>query len=304
MRQIIASVLALFVLSTEIIAQSLRVDPVTENTFAIIGPLSQRSPENLGNNATFGLIVTSEGAILIDAGATYKGAAELHAAIRTVTEQPVVLVINSGGQDHRWLGNGYWHDQGADIVASAAAVADQTDRVSLQLTGLATLVGPDGLAGTEPVYAGTTFDDTTTITIGGVTLELTFGAAHTPGETRIWMASESVMFTGDMVYRERILGVGPMSSTIDWVASFEAMAATAPTHIVPGHGAATDLAGATADTYDYLVNLRSQIAALVEDGGDIIDAPKVDQSAFSYLENFEGLAGRNAQETFSQMEWE
>jgi len=26
--------------------------------------------------------------------------------------------------------------------------------------------------------------------------------------------------------------------------------------------------------------------------------------AFSYLKNFEGLAGRNAQEVFTQMEWE
>ena len=304
MRQILASFLALFVLSGEIHAQSLRVDPVTEHTYAIIGPLSQRSGENLGNNATFGLIVTDEGAILIDAGGTYKGAAMLDQAIQSVTDQPVVLVINSGGQDHRWLGNGYWQEHGAKIIASSAAVADQADRASMQLTGLAAMVGADGLAGTEPVYADTTFDDETMVTLGGVTLELAHAAAHTPGETRIWMQAESVMFTGDLVYVERILGVGPQSSPLDWVASFEAMAMYDPAHIVPGHGAATDLAGATADTYDYLMNLRTQIAALIEDGGDIIAAPKVDQSAFAYLENFEGLAGRNAQETFSQMEWE
>jgi hypothetical protein len=61
---------------------------------------------------------------------------------------------------------------------------------------------------------------------------------------------------------------------------------------------------ARADTYDYLMNLRMQIGALLEEGGDIMDAPGVDQSAFAYLEQFEALAGRNAQTAFQQMEWE
>jgi len=73
---------------------------------------------------------------------------------------------------------------------------------------------------------------------------------------------------------------------------------------VPGHGPATTLDRARADTYDYLMNLRVQIGALIEAGGDIIAAPSVDQSAFSYLEQFEGLAGRNAQTAYEQMEWE
>ena len=43
---------------------------------------------------------------------------------------------------------------------------------------------------------------------------------------------------------------------------------------------------------------------LIEDGADIMDAPAVDQSAFSYLEQFDSLAGRNAQTAYQQMEWE
>jgi len=61
---------------------------------------------------------------------------------------------------------------------------------------------------------------------------------------------------------------------------------------------------ARADTYDYLMNLRTRIGALIDEGGDIIDAPGVDQSGFAYLEQFDALAGRNAQTAFQQMEWE
>ncbi len=73
---------------------------------------------------------------------------------------------------------------------------------------------------------------------------------------------------------------------------------------MPGHGHATTLAQATADSYDYLVNLRSRIGALLEEGGDIMQAPEIDQSAFSHLAQFDALAGRNAQATYEQMEWE
>ncbi|MCI2399428.1 MBL fold metallo-hydrolase [Aliiroseovarius subalbicans] len=296
---------ALLILApVQALAQTLRVEPVAENVFAIVGPLTQRDPENLGNNATFGLVVTDAGAVLIDAGAGWQAAEALHDTIRSVTEQPVTHVINSGGQDHRWLGNAYWQAQGAQVLASEDAVADHKDRQSMQLTGLRQLVG-DGLDGTEPGYADVTFGDAHDLSLGGVEMQIRHpGAAHTPGDSFIWLPAQSVVFTGDMVYVERMLGVGSMSNAGEWVTGFEAIAALAPTHVVPGHGAPTDLATATRDTYDVLVNLRHQIGALIDDGGDIIDAPKVDQSAFSYLENFEGLAGRNAQEVFSQMEWE
>ena len=46
------------------------------------------------------------------------------------------------------------------------------------------------------------------------------------------------------------------------------------------------------------------MGAYIDQGGDIIDSVNVDQAAFSYLANFEGLAKRNAQQVFSEMEWE
>ena len=82
------------------------------------------------------------------------------------------------------------------------------------------------------------------------------------------------------------------------------MAAFNPTHIVPGHGHATDMATAWRDSYDYLVNLRIQIGAPIDAGGSIIDAPEIDQSAWENLIEFESLVGRNAQTTYEQMEWE
>ena len=289
---------------TVALADVLEVQPVTEDVWAIVGPTEQRNPENLANNATFGLVITVEGVVLMDSGGSWQGAEMLHDAIRTVTDRPIVYVINTGGQDHRWLGNGYWQAQGATVIGSQASVADHQARTKDHMIELSQFLG-DGLDGTEPAYADVTFATDYTLEFGGLSFEIMHrGAAHTPGDSFVWLDERDVMFTGDIVYVDRLLGNGPARDTDSWIAVFEAMAVYQPAHIVPGHGRATDLPTATHDTHNYLVNLRTRIGELIEEGGDIMDAPKIEQSAWSYLEQFDILAGRNAQATFEEMEWE
>lgn len=298
---VIATVLAAPTIAA---SEGLDIEPVTEGVWAIVGEIAQRSPENLANNATFGLVVTEAGAVLIDPGGSWNGAEALHDVVLSLTDQPVTHVINTGGQDHRWLGNGYWQAQGATVIASASAVEDQQARASMQMTGLAQLIG-DALEATEPSFADVTFTETYVFDIGGLDFEIVHpGPAHTPGDSFVWIPGRDTVFTGDIVYVERILGVGDQSSIAEWPAAFEAVEATGARHVVPGHGAPTTLERARADTYDYLMNLRTEIGSLLEEDGDIMAAPQIDQSAFAYLAQFEALAGRNAQTAFQQMEWE
>jgi len=298
------AVLFAVLLATPALAD-LKIHKVSDRIYGLVGDLGNRNPENLGNNATFGLVVTDAGVVLVDPGGTYKGAAQIDRVIKSITDQPVAIVINSGGQDHRWLGNSYWAEQNARIIASEAAVTDHTERESMQFTGLDFLVGKDGLKGTTAHKATETFANTLAFNLGGVDFELAhIAAAHTPGDSFLWVPSESVVFTGDIVYTERLLGVIPVSDTLGWLKSFDAIAALAPDHIIPGHGAPTDLPRATADTYDYLVNLRERMAAHIDGGGDIIASVHVDQSAFAHLNNYDLLSGRNAQAVFEAMEWE
>lgn len=294
----------LIVLFSFNVAHALEAQKVTANIYALVGELAQRSPENLANNATFGVVITDDGVVLVDPGGSWLGAEQIDLAIQKITDKPVKIVINTGGQDHRWLGNGYWKSKGAQIIASEAAVEDHKDRESLQFTMLDTLLG-EALDGTEAVYADTQFESEYTFTLGGIDFEISHkGQAHTPGDSYVWVASEKTMFTGDIVYVERILGVGPQSRSGSWIEVFNEMANHEIEHLVPGHGGATTLQKAKADTLDYLVNLREKMAAYMEDGGEIVDSVNVDQKAFSYLKQFDALSKRNAQQVFSEMEFE
>jgi hypothetical protein len=53
---------------------------VTDNVYALVGELSQRSKTNLGNNSTHGVIITSKGVVLIDSGASYLGFFQIHSS--------------------------------------------------------------------------------------------------------------------------------------------------------------------------------------------------------------------------------
>ncbi|MBT3308329.1 MAG: MBL fold metallo-hydrolase [Gammaproteobacteria bacterium] len=287
------------------IPSALKVEQLADNIYALIGPTTNRTPQNLGNNANFGVVITDDGVVLIDSGATYQGAQMIHNAIRTLTDKPIKIVINTGGQDHRWLGNSYFQALGARIIASERAVEDQNARLQRQWSVLDKLVGSAGMEGTEPVCADQTFSDQLLLNVGATRIELYHaGAAHTPGDIFVWLPKQKIMFSGDIVYTDRMLGIGSQSSHRSWITVFQQMAAKQPKIVVGGHGQPANLAKATADTYDYLLFLRGAVQQLIDNDLGMEEIGRIDQSQFSYLKNYPQLKGKNAQRVYEELEWE
>lgn len=283
----------------------LSLKKVTDNIYSIVGPLSNRNQENLGNNATFAFVVTAEGVVLIDSGGSLKGAQALHKIIKSVTKQPVRYVINSGGQDHRWFGNDYYSKSGAKIISSATAVKDQKSRLSSQWTRLESQMGKKALQGTKEKYADIVFKHEYKFALGGTKFELYFrGQAHTPGDAFIWLPQSKVMFSGDIVYTERMLSIGESSNSKSWLHVYNAMAAFKPKYLIPGHGSTTTLTAAQKDTGDYLSFLRKSISLFIESGGGAHEISRINQTRFNYLNNYENLKGRNALKVYTELEWE
>ncbi len=284
---------------------SLEVQSLAPNIYALVGEMEQRSDSNLANNATFGVIVTDAGVVLIDPGGSYRGAQQIDETIKSLTDKPVTLVINSGGQDHRWLGNSYFKQRGARIIASAAAISDHKARSRDQFFALQNFLTEESLKGTEPLFAEESFEDEKSLQIGGVQLELMHvGPAHTPGDTLVWLPQQHIVFAGDVVYVERMLGVGTMSNSAHWLEAFEALAALQPEWVVPGHGHAVKLEKAKAETYDYLIFLRESVARMIDEDIGMDKVGEIDQTRFSHLKVYEQIKGRNAQQVYTEMEWE
>lgn len=291
-------------------AVDVRFVPVVEGVYAHIGDTGGRSYENEGLNANIGLIVTTQGAVLIDSGASFQSARQIHQAVRQVTTQPVRWVINTGGQDHRWLGNAYFRAQGAEIIAHARARADMLARGGDHVAVLREVL-KERAEGTVPALPDRFIDtDDAQLMLGGTRLELRHrGGGHTPGDMMVWLPDRKVLFSGDVVYTDRMLGVIPVSNTRAWLATFEVIEALRPAAIVPGHGRVTTVAGAQASTRDYLVALRSYMKKAVEDGVDVSAASKAfnalpESARFMRLRHGPDLMPGNASWTYIEVERE
>ncbi len=287
-------------------AQDVRFERVAEGVYAHIGDTGGRTVANQGLNANIGLVLTPGGAVLIDSGATARSAQRIQEAVRQVTPLPVKWVINTGGQDHRWLGNGWFKAQGAQLIAHAQGQADMRSRGNDHLEGLRAALG-DSVEGTVPTLPERWIGGADErVDLGGVSFELRHrGGAHTPGDMLVWLPQQRVLFSGDVVYVDRLLGVIPVSQTKPWLATFAEIERLAPGRIVPGHGRVTDLKTAQADTRDYLAALREHMKRAVDGGQDISAAAKAfDSRRWQHLQNAAELGPGNASRTYLELERE
>lgn len=280
--------------------------PVAPGVYAYVGETEGRTYENEALNANLGLVVTPAGSLLIDSGASFLGGKQIAEAAKKVTMLPIKWVINTGGQDHRWLGNGYFKAQGAEIMAHANAEADMRARGPEQLMANASVL-KERMDGTEVVLPTRWLKDPDTmLDLGGVSVQVVYrGGGHTPGDSMVWLPQSGVVFTGDVVYVDRILGLIPVSKTRTWVQSFEALEVLKPKVVVPGHGSVTTLFQAQKDTGALLNALRAQMGKAVVAGIDLATAVKsFDATPFKHLRHADVWIPQLANRTYLEMEME
>jgi glyoxylase-like metal-dependent hydrolase (beta-lactamase superfamily II) len=261
--------------------------------------------ENAGHNNNLSFIVTGDGVVVINAGASWGLAKALHAEIQAITEQPVKLVIDENGQGHAMLGNGYWVEQGVPVLAhSAAAEAFAVEGAASFDAGAQLLA--ERFNDTRVQAPTETFDDVYTVPFGDFTIEARYlGPAHSPGDIVIWLPDQKLVISGDMAFHERMLPIFPDTDTKGWVKTWEtAFEPLGATYVIPGHGHPTNVDQVRLYTHDYLVYLRRQIETLLDEGGGLAEAYYVDQTPYAHLDTFEELATKNAGRVFEQMEFE
>lgn len=132
-------------------------EKVSDNAWALVGEIGGRTPENHGLNNTLGFVAAPDGVILIGSGATPVGARLIKQTIARITPKPIRWVINTGAQDHHWLGNSYFEDKGAEIIALVRTVKAQKQHVEEHIDRLKRFVGKEAEA-IRPIYASRIID--------------------------------------------------------------------------------------------------------------------------------------------------
>ena len=278
---------------------------VIPHVFSAIGATAPPTYENSGHNNNLSFVITGDGVVVINGGASARLAAALHDEIKAITDQPVKLVINENGQGHAILGNSYWADQGVDILAHDEAIEEVEENGDFILQGMMRYNRDKG-EGTRIVVPNLSFSDKYTVEMGDVTLEvLHLGSAHGPGDTQVWIPQWGIVIAGDIAFHERMPPIFADTCTSCWIETFDGpFTDLGATYVIPGHGHPTNMAQVTRYTSDYLKDLRAKIGAHIDDGGELGEAYYVDQSNWAHLDTFEELATKNAGRVFEEMEWE
>ena len=288
-------------------AQNVDLKPIKldKNTYALIGSIGPRTYENYGLNANFGVIDTPDGAILIDSGASPQGAAILEKEVKILTGKKVRWVINTGSQDHRWLGNDYFAKQGAEIITLKRTVITQSSLGLGQITSVQTVL-KERADGTTPLTSPKALDtDFAKLNLGGVNLEIRYlNHAHFAGDAIVYFPSSGILFSGDHIYIGRLLGILPQSDATKWLDAFNQIEAIKPKIIVPGHGLVTNIKVAKAQTGDYLSFIVSGVKKYADDMAGVENAVKGLSNApqFEKLANFNELHKGNISRAYLRLE--
>ncbi|MCU7811475.1 MAG: MBL fold metallo-hydrolase [Candidatus Thiodiazotropha sp. (ex Notomyrtea botanica)] len=277
---------------------------ISDHTWAWVGPYGPPTKENKGFRMNLGFVVGDDAVAVIDTGYGEAMAESMLAHIRAVTDRPVKYAINTNSQAHRIMGNPTFRRNGAEIVTAAGALP----RIAAEGQSFASTV--ESVLGLEPdsvVIPGTptvVVNEEVLLDLGNIKLRvIPVGDAHTPGSLVVVVDANALVFTGDVLYRGRMLSILSKSHVQGWIDAYEKLRQFSDAQFVPGHGEPGQLSAFGHSTYNYLTALKAHMDLAVEEGRDLQDAiGSFDQTAWEALADFAMLSGRNAHQAYLQSE--
>jgi glyoxylase-like metal-dependent hydrolase (beta-lactamase superfamily II) len=198
------------------------------------------------------VIVGDDGVMVIDAQATPLMAREVIRRIRVVTSKPIRYVVLTHYHAVRVLGASAYKAE--HVIASeatlelirergAADMKSEIGRFPRLFRGAQTIPGL-----TWPTL---TFRGELTLMMGKLEVRIIHaGAGHTSGDTIVWVPSQRVLFSGDLVEFEAGVYTGDAHLEV-WPATLEKLRALKPQALVPGRGPALTTPAACDRAIDY-----------------------------------------------------
>ena len=234
-----------------------------EDSPLIITSLSQGLYVFSGDGGNVTAIVDDSSTLLIDSGLASR-ISELSDAIFRTTMRPVTRLVNTHWHFDHTGGNTYFGSSGVTIIAQENVKKELSSAEDVPFVGLRD--------GHYPPQAlpGLTYQSSLTLQQGSQKLTLeNYGAAHTDGDTVIYIAPANVAVVGDIFSNHfyPIIDLSSRGSIDGMIHSIDRILAQTDeqTKIVPGHGPVTTRANLK-DYRDMLVQVRQRVKDLIAAG--------------------------------------
>ncbi|MGC9332953.1 MAG: MBL fold metallo-hydrolase [Anaerolineae bacterium] len=221
------------------------------------------------HGANVGLILTGNGAILIDTPMLPKQARHWFKEIRKRTEEPVRYIINTDHNRAHIVGNQYF--PGAKVIAHENAWKEMRsygDSFRTRLLNMYRDRMPDAVVEWEQhleiVKPQITFTSRSIMFKGDKEIHLIAVGGHTPATSVVYLPHERLLFAGDVVVTNRppFLSQG---NTKEWLEALTYLRKLHYDILVPGHGELTGKE-ATQKMSEYLRMVRRRVRTAYQSG--------------------------------------
>jgi glyoxylase-like metal-dependent hydrolase (beta-lactamase superfamily II) len=265
--------------------------------YMLPGSSGEPDSRNLGRVGNAGFIVGRTGVLAIDAGTSYLHGRALLAAIRSVTDQPVRLVLITHTRQEFLFGAAAFREQGIPVAMQQAAARLMATRCETCLQTLRTTLGEEAMRGTTMFVPDRAFADPLEIDaaalIGRPIQVLYFGHSSGPGDIAVYDPRTRTLFAGGLLDAQRIPDVID-SDLVRWGDALRSLQALPVDAIVPGHGPSGSKRVITL-VERYLDQLTTRVRALLKAGAPLSEVP--DSTAlpdFASWDQYDTVHRRNA----------
>ncbi|MFK8069137.1 MAG: quinoprotein relay system zinc metallohydrolase 2 [Gammaproteobacteria bacterium] len=277
---------------------------IAEGVFVHQGVHVEVDHEDHADIANIGFIVGDECVAVIDTGGSIENGLKLRKLIKTKTDKQICYVINTHVHFDHVLGNHAFKQDNPKYVGHInladallqnreffleAFTADLGENATVE-----NIVGPEILV-----------EDTMEIDLGNRKLLLTaHPKAHTTTDLSILDQKTNILWTGDLVFMERVPVIdGGLKS---WFTVMEGMNKHEYKLVVPGHGPSSAAwPEAMEPQQQYFKVLIDETRQAIADGIFLGDAlTKVAQSEKDNWVLFESLNQRAVSRAYQELEWE
>ncbi|WP_199171732.1 quinoprotein relay system zinc metallohydrolase 2 [Pollutimonas nitritireducens] len=283
----------------------LPVQEVAAGVFVHQGVHQDAMPGNYGAIANVGFIVGGECVAVIDTGGSFAQGKALRAAISRQTSLPVCYVINTHVHPDHVYGNAAFTADQAEFVGHHNLAASMRSRDGYYAAYLERTIGPDLARQSILVPPNVPVKEVHQLDLGERTLTIqAWPTSHTDNDLTVLDETTATLWTGDLVFRERIPSLdGKLSG---WLSTMESLAGIPARLVVPGHGSvSTDWPAVMKPQQQYLQQLQADVRAALKAKRSIQQAmSEIGALNPSQWQLFDGSHRQNVTAAFTELEWE
>jgi cyclase len=191
---------------------------------------------------TCSFVVTQEGVVMIDSCNSPLHSRRMAAAIKKVTDKPVVFLIDTETHsDH--TANHFIFSPPAIVINHMGAGEGMKNEYNPKRAETLRAKSPElraALEGSKMIPPHIEYKDKMTLQLGERTFELIYlKNVHSEADTAIWLPKERVLFASSAANVRRFLNLRPSVVIPDVLASYKLMKSLNPEIVVTGHGPPT-----------------------------------------------------------------